>query len=314
MTIAARMPWRRTGRVAAELAVAFGLLIALSQWLTGGVGFGHLQPNPYWLPVLVAALAYGTTPGVIAAAIASALWLSLGHDHAGERDYLDHLLHLSLQPLLWFVTAMTVGEVTMIRTARQARLARRESVAARNVARLTEAFDTLAKTNRRLQVQVATEARTTGHVIATAARLAAADPAVRRAAIVELIALAVRSADFTCYRVGGEEARVWLRSAQSSGRREMLPVALMERLIRRRGIVHVARRSDRAALEGVGVAAVPLMDPCSGTLAGCLVLHALPFAALNASRVAELNEVASWLTPLLHDGARPLAQPCELVA
>lgn len=308
--------WRRSIRIAVEMAVAFGLLAALGRWLTGDVGWATLQPNPYWLPVLVAALAYGTGPGVLAAAIASALWLVQGHDHAGERDYLDHLLHLSLQPLMWIVAAVVVGEVTKIRTARQDRLDRRGRLAARNVARLTEAFDALSRTNRRLQVEIATEARTLGHVIGTATQLASATPAERRDVIVRLIALAARSEDFTCFRVTGDEARAWLRSSQSSGRRDVLPVMLMERLIRRRGIVHVARRSDRASLDGVGVAAIPLIDP-DGLLAGCLVLHALPFAALNASRVAELTEIATWLTPLLDDGARPAQRvqgPSGLVA
>ncbi|MCP3733944.1 hypothetical protein M9979_03525 [Sphingomonas sp. RP10(2022)] len=313
MTPATPARWRRPLRIAVEMAVGFGGLAALDWFLIGGFGFERVQPNPYWLPVLVAALAYGTAPGVIAAAIASALWVLAGHHHAGERDYLDHLFHLSLLPLLWFVSAVVIGEVTIVRTGRQARLERRGRVATRNVARLSEAFDALSRTNRRLQVQIATEAGTLGHVIATATHLSSAAPGERREAIVRLIALAARSEDFTCYRVAGDEARAWLRSSQSSGRRDVLPVMLMERLIRRRGIVHVARRSDRASLDGVGVAAVPLIDG-AGRLAGCLVLHALPFAALNAGRVAELTEIATWLTPLLADAPRTLHRPAGLVA
>lgn len=294
----------------------FAALVGLDAWLTGSSGFARVQPNPLWIPVLVMALAYGTGPGIVAAAIASGLWLAHADDGLG-RDYLDHLFHLSLQPLMWFVTAVAVGEVTIIRLARHARLERRGRVASRNVARLTKAFDALSGTNRRLQVQITTEGRTIGHVIATAARLTTLDPVERRGAIAHLIGLAARSDDFTCFRVTADEARAWLRSSKSSGRRDVLPVALVERLIRRRGIVHVARRSDRAALEGVGVAAVPLTDPLDGALLGCLVLHALPFAALNASRVAELNEIALWLTPLLVDPSRSAkwpARPTGLVA
>lgn len=308
--------WRRLIRIAVEITLIFTALVGLDAWLTGGSGFAQVQPNPFWIPVLVMALAYGTGPGVVAAAIASALWLAHADDGEG-RDYLDHLFHLSLQPLMWFVMAVAVGEVTIIRLGRHARLERRGRVAARNVARLTEAFDALSATNRRLQVQIATEGRTIGHVIATATRLSTLDPVERRGAIAHLIGLAARSEDFTCFRVTADEARAWLRSSQSSGRRDVLPVALVERLIRRRGIVHVARRSDRAALEGVGVAAIPLTDSADGALLGCLVLHALPFAALNASRVAELSEIAVWLTPLLAEpsqAAHRLARPTGMVA
>lgn len=304
MTPARPPVWRRPLRIAIELTLAFALLWGLDCWLTGGTGFVSVQPSPFWVPVLVMALAYGTGPGVIAAAIASTLWLAHAHDSGGERDYLEHLFHLSLPPLLWFVTAVAIGEVTILRTNRHARLKRRARTAERNVSRLTEAFDALSRINRRLQVEIATEGASLGHVIDTATRLSSTEPADRREAIVRLIALSARTEDFTCYRIGGDEARAWLHGTQAAVRRDVLPVALVERLLRRRSVLHVARRSDRAALDGIGIAAVPLCDPAHNDLVGCLVLHALPFAALNASRVAELSEIGTWLTPLLGDVPR----------
>ncbi|MGA1799400.1 hypothetical protein VH567_11545 [Sphingomonas sp. 4RDLI-65] len=301
--------WRRVARITTEMTTAFVALAALDWWLTGGTGFAQIQPNPYWLPVLVMALAYGTGPGVLAAAIASALWLVHVHEDAGARDYLDYLFHLSVQPLLWFVTAGAVGEVTILRTTRQDRLETRGRVATRNLARLTEAFATLSHTNRRLQVQIASEARTVGHAIDTATRLSSIDPAERRGAIGELIALAARTDDFTCYRIAGDEARAWLRGSVTAGRPDIVPVGLRERILRRRGILHVANRGDRSVLDGIGVAAITLVDPKTTTVAGCLILHTLPFDSLNANRIADLNEIAAWLTPLMADTPRATQRP-----
>ena len=301
--------WRRPARVAGEIVLTFAALVALDWWLTGGTGFAHVHPNPYWLPVLVMALAYGTGPGVLAAVIASGLWLANVHDTPGERDYLDHLFHLSLQPLMWFVVAGIIGEVTIMRTGRHDRLEKRGRVATRNLARLTDAFATLSQTNRLLQVQIATEAHTVGHAIDTATRLSSQDPAARRGAIGELIALAARTPDFTCYRVTGGAARAWIRGPVTAGRRDTLPTPLMERAQRHHGLLHVARRSDRQVLDGVGVAAIALPDRKTGEVVGCLVLHALPFETLNASRTAELAEIAAWLTPLLADMAPATQRP-----
>ncbi len=312
-----RSGWRRTARIALELLLAVAMLVAIDRWLTGGTGFAQVQPNPYWLPVLAMALAYGTGPGVLAAAIASGLWLLYAHENAGERDYLDHLFHLSLQPLMWFSAAVAIGEVTIVRTTRHARLEKHGQVAARNLARLTEAFAALSHTNRRLQVQIATEAHTIGHAIDTATRVSSIDPAARRGAIGELITLAARTADFTCYRVAGGEARAWLHGAMTVRHRDVLPAGLVACIGRPRTILHVADTEDRAMLEDVGVAAVALLDRAGGDLVGCLVLHSLPFDALNASRTAELCEIASWLTPLLADSARathPTVRPAGLVA
>lgn len=316
--------WRVRLRVALEMVALFAGLALLDWVTTGGTGFAGVHPNPFWLPVLVMALAYGTGAGIAAAAIASMLWLGHVHDNAGGRDYLDYLFHLSLPPLLWFVAAVAIGEVTMIRLGRHRWLERREGTARRNVARLTEAFHRLSRTNRVLQVAISTETRTVGHAIATATRFASGDPMERRAAIAHLIAMATRTEDFTCYRIADGVARAWLRGATPTGARDVLPAALVGWMAGRNGVMHVARRADREQLEGVGVVAIPLFGagPESagkggGAIVGCLVLHSLPFSALTPHGIAEMAEVATWLPPLLADvpraGARP-AGPRELVA
>lgn len=312
--------WRVRLRVAMETIALFAGLALLDWATTGGTGFAGVHPNPFWLPVLVLALAYGTGAGIAAAAIASMLWLAHVHGNAGARDYLDYLFHLSLQPLLWFVAAVAVGEVTMIRLARHRWLERREGTARRNVARLTEAFHRLSRTNRVLQVAISTEARTVGHAIATATRLASGDPVERRAAIAHLIALATRTEDFTCYRIADGVARAWLRGATPTGARDVLPAELVTWMRDRSGVIHVARRADRDRLEGVGVAAIPLFAAGAGgpgAIVGCLVLHSLPFSALTPHGIAEMAEVATWLTPLLAEAATAGARhsgPREMVA
>ncbi|MEP9400201.1 hypothetical protein [Sphingomonas sp. VNH70] len=290
---------RRRSRIAAELAVGFGVLMLLDRLLGTGGAFADVQPNPLWLPVLVMALAYGTLPALAAAAVASALWLGVAPHGGVERDYLDHLFRLSVPPLLWFVGAVGVGEVTMLRSGRFARMERRAAAGWRNVARLSEAFHALVRTNRALEVEVATDDRTLGHVVATAARLGAVDPAERRVALGALIAVAARTEDFTCYRFAGGQARAWLRGQTAGGRADTLPDTLAQLARRRHAPIHVGRPADRAALAGIGVIAVPLVLADEGRIAGCLVIHALPFHALSAHALAEMAEIGGWLTPLI---------------
>lgn len=289
----------RIARIAAELAVGFGALVLIDRYIGHGNAFADIQPNPLWLPVLVMALAYGTLPALAAAGIASGLWLLHAGSGGAERDYLDHLLHLSLPPLLWFVAAVTIGEVTILRVGRYRLLDRRAGIAQRNVARLTDAFHRLARTNRALQVEVATDARTLGHIVATATRLSAVEPTERRAALAALIAMAARSEDFTCYRFAGAEGRAWLRGASAMARPDILPDALALQVRRRGGAIHVGRRGDRVVLDGIGVIALPLAERDGGAVVGCLVIHGLPFTALGAHALAEMAEIGGWLAPLI---------------
>ena len=42
----------------------------------------------------------------------------------------------------------------------------------------------------------------------------------------------------------------------------------------------------------------------TGEMVGCLILHTLPFEALDARRTANLAEIAAWLPALLADPLR----------
>lgn len=314
-TVAERKPaqrWRRHARIALEIAIAFALLAALDEWLTGGLGFAGVRPSPYWIPVLVMALVYGTGPGVAAAVIASGLWLLAAHRDGSERDYLDWLLHLSIPPLLWAVVAVAVGEVTLARKRHLAKALRRGAQAVRDVGRMTDAHERLTRTNRDLQRRIAADPRTAGHIIATASRLSSPDPAARRGALSQLIGLAAHGDDFTCYRLGPDGARAWMRggavTGASMGRPDLLPPAMIEALAAsgEMRVRHVARRGDREWLAGLGVAAVPLADG-QGGLSGVLLFHDLPIDRFNAHRIAELAEIGHWLGPLILDqGQAPL--------
>ena len=301
--MAPSLPWRRRLRIAAEFVVLFGLLLLADRLLAGGTAFAGIQPNPYWLPVLIMALAYGTEAGLLAAFLASATWLTRVQGALAPGDYLDRLLQLSLTPLLWFLVAALVGEVTTLRARRTERLTRDAAKASRNVDRLSQAYQQLAATNRALQVRIAVEAGTTGRIVALAADLSAPDAAMRRTAVGELIAIAAGTTDFTCYRIDRDGSlRVWLRGTSATPRPDIVPTPLLTRIRTTRRTLCVVHADDRALLADIGVAAVPLVS-AAGTAIGCLIVHSLPFAALNTQSIAELTEIGGWLPRLLDDAS-----------
>ncbi|MBM3929459.1 MAG: hypothetical protein FJ335_13545 [Sphingomonadales bacterium] len=297
--------WRRRLRVLAEFAILFAVLVMLDRWLTGGTAFAAISPNPYGLPVLVMALAYGTEAGLVAAIVSTAIWLAHGEQTAPSGDYLDRLLHLSATPLFWFVVATIIGEVTNVRTRRIRRLRRDRRAAAADAARLDTAYQDLVDTNRALQVRLATDTASPGRVIALATAAIGAPVDQRRAALRDLLAAATRTDDFTCYRIDPEHgARVWLRGPAAGARTDILPQPLVQRLGRAGGPLTVMVPEDRPLLADIGIAAVPLRGT-GGALIGCLVVHQTRFATMGSQTVAEFAEIATWLPQVLGRGAQP---------
>lgn len=93
-----------------ELALMFGLLLALDAALGGRVNLLHLSPHPFWLPVLVVSLNHGTARGIVAAGVAIVLgrwhgWAPL----SGELDFYTRMLILWKEPILWLGAAFAVG-------------------------------------------------------------------------------------------------------------------------------------------------------------------------------------------------------------
>src|SRR3546814_14463246 len=84
------------------------------------------------------ATTYGTGSGLAAAAIASAIWFHWSNLWSGATDHIEQPLRLSIQPMLWMVTALVTGEVTASRRNRLADQERQHQALDRNWKKLAE--------------------------------------------------------------------------------------------------------------------------------------------------------------------------------
>lgn len=131
----------------AEIVILLALIYGIDQ-LTPGVSVLDLSPHPFWIPVLLVSLQYGTVSGFIAAAVAIGLSLFAGlpEQDIGENLF-AYFLRVFGQPILWIGVALLVGQFRM----RQ--LGAKEELRIANKA-LTAQRDDLARHSRRLRDRV----------------------------------------------------------------------------------------------------------------------------------------------------------------
>src|SRR6185295_8768301 len=180
-----------------------------------GTAFAHIDPNPYWIPVLVMAVCYGSGMGLVAAITATLIWVAAPHRHPGG-DHLEAMLSISILPMLWVIAATVVGELTTSRLENIDRLQGRGARQEEELATLAETVAHLARTNRTLQVRIATEEHTVGRAIAAAVDLLDANSARMAHGLERLVALAVQSEDFVCYIRNGDRFTACLRGHSSN--------------------------------------------------------------------------------------------------
>lgn len=287
---------RQFFRMWTEMLILFAALLAIDQALLSGDAFSGVNPNPYWLPVLMLAMTYGTGMGLSAAFIATVIWLSAPHSWDGETDHLGTQLRLSLLPMLWMVVALAVGEVTASRKAQIAGHERRYQAMERNWEKMADAFARLAKTNRTLQIRIATEERTVGQAISAALGLAEPNPASQIGAVVRLISLAAHTEDFTYYDVQGSQVVArFCGKAAISRPSDLSPTVLAQSMIANPGLLHSGREADRKTLAHLGIVALPIRNADSSELAALLVIHTSRRLRLTEAKLAELSHIAESL-------------------
>jgi polysaccharide biosynthesis protein PelD len=109
-----------------ELAVmVVGLLLV--EWSLPNLDIVNLQPSPYWLPVLLLSLQYGTPSGSLAAIFAIAIYFTFGtfpEQGVGENEF-TYRLRILVQPILWIAAAVLLGQFRMVQIATRQELTQR---------------------------------------------------------------------------------------------------------------------------------------------------------------------------------------------
>ena len=296
-----------TLRIAAELAIGFAILIGVDRLWGAGDAFAGVEPHPYWLPVLLAAMLYGTGPGLAAAAIASLLWVAWSAQvFAPGQDYFMHVFGVARLPLLWTISALGVGEIALSRRRRLDTLVRREAKYARQVDILSRRYRRLNAINQDLQLRIATEDRTVPEAVAQAVALF--DGPDRAGTLAGLIALVTGSTAFTVYAADDRDSAVPILShgpvpAARPSR------ALVAALRQRTQPVHPGTPADRPLLGEIGLCAVPVRRGRHGAFAGLVLFHHLPAERLTAAGIAGLAALPGWLDVVAGDDRGGIAGP-----
>jgi hypothetical protein len=266
-------------RQGAEALVMLALLWGMDHFVLHGNAFEGIDPNPYWWPILIMALAYGTGMGLLTAGLASALWLIAPHSAPHGADKLQSILGVSLYPLMWTVAAVLVGEVTAARKSALVNGRQRTSELESEQATITQILEQLAGANRQLQVRIATNERSVGQAIEIAAGLMEAEPERRKEAVKRLIALACQTDDFTYLEARGAQMVPRLRGDAASP--------------------HLTEFPRNGAPPAGEALSVPVYQASGEELAGMLLIHnAAPSLRTDAGH-AELVQLAQSVSALL---------------
>jgi hypothetical protein len=287
-----------------ELALMLGGLLFADTFLP----FAGISPSPFWVPVLLLTAQYGTMSGLIAAAGASAASLIVERDstQAGE-DYYSIFLLFWRDPIWWFGTALVLGAIIDKRVRDRDMLMTKLRHADEQRRSIADYCERLLSYAKRLEQLIAfSDGRSVEEGLIALGELHESTFEESSSALVRAVgALLGPGARFSILvRQEGTLVRGQLDAAGGglelpSGTRPATPdeQAFFERMVLCRRVVSTVRDSDAQLLDGIAMAAGPIIEDGQRVIGLLVIEHAAqPMTAAGevAVRVicAELSHIA----------------------
>lgn len=279
-----------------ELAVLVLAILGFDQ-LFPSLNITELEPSPFWAPVLLLSLQYGTVSGLLAAGTVIAITLLQGvpEQNVGENHF-AYLLRIWAEPLLWIAVAVLLGQFRMRQIERKQELSRQ-------VHELTSQRAAIAEYANNLRARCAAlERELAGRIEPPAQRLLASLTDLRAGrqlsqALQASLGHAFGDArgglylldDGVLKRAGsdGDHATVPGRAGAEIGSGHPLHRAV----IGEGRSLSVLVRDDEVPLGGIALAAAPVHAP-DGSIAGLVMIEDMPPSSLGPSTLAALRAIA----------------------
>jgi polysaccharide biosynthesis protein PelD len=292
-----------------EIALLLGAALLCDTLFLDGTRFRSLPQHPFWIPVLLVAVQYGTNAG-LAAATAATLALLAGNlpPQAVFQDrfaWFSEVVHL---PLMWFIAAVVLGELRMrqIRERQALREQLAETSHRENV--LAEAYKRLIAAKEALETRLAGQMRTSLTLYEAAKGIEKLDPSEVLLGVSKLVKSIMNPEKFSLYLVRNDSLELALAEGWTSGdgypRRYGPGSRIFHEAVGGQRVLSVANPDDEFVLAGEGLIAAPLMVPDSGRVAGMLKIEKLGFLDLNFSNVKTFQVLCQWIGAAYENAVR----------
>ncbi len=282
-----------------EMAAFCTFAIVVDRFFLDGTRFWETYPHPFWILVVLISAQYGTTEGLLACVVASALLL-VGNlpEQTLSQDLYDYLLHLLHRPILWFVSAIILGELRL-RHLRERNELRREAAASkhREVA-IASGYEKLQKVKENLEARVAGQLDSAIKLYETAQALENLEPDAVLRGITDLVRTTLHADKFSLFLIKENQlilsvSEGWTSSGQFASffPRES---PFFRELVSSQKFLCIVNPEEERILANQGVLAGPLVAEQGETL-GVLKIEEMGFSKLSLSSVQTFKVLCRWI-------------------
>ncbi len=289
-----------------EILLLIVLPATLDHFIPAFPTLSDMQPHPFWLPVLLVSIQYGTVSGLLAAgcAVAASSFLGYPEQEIGENHF-TYLLRVWSQPMLWVAAALVLGQFRMRQIEQKQELARQVAELNNQRKAIAQYATNLRTRCESLEREMVGRREPAGRdLLALLGGMAtASQPASARAALGDCLAAAFGKCQASVYARDGEQLRLVEQHGWPTEARWKTTLTATDPLYAAMNgegrVLSILVPGDEMHLGGEGVAAAPIASRIDGRLSGLLKIEAIEPAEIDASFGSRLMALAIQIAPLL---------------
>jgi hypothetical protein len=283
-----------------EVVLFLGLALAVDHFFFDGNRFRSARQHPFWIPVLLVSIQYGTNAGLLAALAATgALLIGNLPPQPISEDRFAWLFEAAKLPLMWLVAAVVLGELRVRQLRERAALRRQLEETASRERVLTDAYKRLSGVKDALETRLASQLKSAVGMYEAVRAIEKLDPSEVLMGMANLVRSVMNPEKFSAWLLHNGRLDLAVREGWSD--QDELPTryapdsALFQEVVARQRVLSVANPDDAPALTGAGMVAAPIVVPDTGRVIGMLKIEKLGFLDLTFSNLQMLKVLCQWI-------------------
>lgn len=289
-------------RLSALMEIFFFFLISYFIAYLFGLQYNYfdVSPHPYWIIVILISAQYGTLEGLLAAFF-STVFLLLGplpkQNLFVEPSF--YFFDIAKSPLLWFVTAVILGELRMKHIRERNRLREEVLKASEKESKIAEAYEALKKVKELLEMRVATEVKTTQMVMHAFHQLQMNDQEHILNGASELVKILLAPEKFSLFFLEAGKLKMtasfgWALDEDHYKENFDNETPLFQNIVVRKTVVSFPT-SDVTILGKEGIIAVPIIASNTGQVFGMIKIESIPLSKVRTTSIETLRNIGEWV-------------------